>query len=262
MDVSAHLLANIAGAHIREMRMLFIELCGVFWIAAEMLILFFMIEARRHVGRHPVPAGPVWDAFATRRAILFCMVASIFLLAVLVRPFLWVPLHIQLQDGPVSVYSAATADFLAVQRHLAVWAGFVTVWVILEMAIVYQGYRTYQALCRRLDDGAGAAPGGAGVGFVLPLLLIVGFAVTAGLVAIPATAADTVPDGGGQPVNDWAQVLTISESWLSPYRNAVYLYLRLSGIVWIGVEWVAAAVLLRAHGRIRRVLRIRKGLLL
>lgn len=32
----------------------------------------------------------------------------------------------------------------------------------------------------------------------------------------------------------------------APYRNAMYLYLRLAGIVWIAVEWTAAILLWRA----------------
>ncbi len=31
-----------------------------------------------------------------------------------------------------------------------------------------------------------------------------------------------------------------------PYRNAVYLFLRLAGAVWIAVEWIAAFLLWRA----------------
>jgi len=33
----------------------------------------------------------------------------------------------------------------------------------------------------------------------------------------------------------------------APYRNAMYLYLRLAGIVWIAVEWTAAILLWRAY---------------
>lgn len=32
-----------------------------------------------------------------------------------------------------------------------------------------------------------------------------------------------------------------------PYRNAVYLFLRIAGAVWIAVEWVAAMLLWRAY---------------
>jgi len=33
----------------------------------------------------------------------------------------------------------------------------------------------------------------------------------------------------------------------APYRNAMYLYLRLAGVVWIAVEWTAAFLLWRAY---------------
>ena len=35
------------------------------------------------------------------------------------------------------------------------------------------------------------------------------------------------------------------------YRNAVYLYLRLAGIVWVAVEWAAALLLWRAYRILR-----------
>jgi hypothetical protein len=37
-----------------------------------------------------------------------------------------------------------------------------------------------------------------------------------------------------------------------PLRNLVYLALRLAGVVWIAVEWVAALYLIRAFALLRR----------
>ncbi|MFP4502989.1 MAG: hypothetical protein ACLFTT_18500 [Candidatus Hydrogenedentota bacterium] len=31
------------------------------------------------------------------------------------------------------------------------------------------------------------------------------------------------------------------------YRNALYLYLRMAGVAWIAVEWMAAVILWRAY---------------
>ncbi len=73
MEATANMLTDIAGPQAREARMLLIELCGVFWIAAEMVILFFLLEARRHLARNPISATPVWDRVATRRAVLFVL---------------------------------------------------------------------------------------------------------------------------------------------------------------------------------------------
>jgi hypothetical protein len=259
MDVSVNFLRDVSGAEARETRILFIELCGAFWVAAEMLILFFMLEARRHLGRNPVPAVPIWDRLATRRALFYFSFLAAVLAFVICRPFIWLPLHDVLRNGPLSVQTAAVYDFLAVQRHLAVWAAFVTLWVLLESTIVYQGYRCYQLLRSRLLCGPSepAAPGPAH-SHILTLLVIC-FLLTLGAFAGPAFAAPKVAYGSTEVVGDWSQVLALSESWLVPYRNAVYLYLRLAGILWIGVEWVAAVVLWRSHLLVSRALRANTG---
>ena len=36
------------------------------------------------------------------------------------------------------------------------------------------------------------------------------------------------------------------------YRNALYLWLRIAGVAWIAVEWVAGIVLWRAYVHLRR----------
>lgn len=41
----------------------------------------------------------------------------------------------------------------------------------------------------------------------------------------------------------------------APYRNAIYLWLRIAGILWITVEWVAGIVLWRAWVHLRRAAR-------
>jgi hypothetical protein len=39
------------------------------------------------------------------------------------------------------------------------------------------------------------------------------------------------------------------------YRNALYLYLRLAGVAWITVEWVAAFLVWRVYGLARAAVR-------
>lgn len=260
MDVSAEILRDIAGARARESSMLLIELCGVFWIAAEMIILFFVIEARRHVGRSPLPAAPVWDRAATRRAVIFALAVFGVLGTVVIRPMVWAPLSARLRSGSLDLSSAAMHDFFAVHRHLVVWVAFVTVWVVLEAAIVYQGYRAYRLFRNRILVNASGLPGTRRVRHsTLALLLLVALAAV-GMFAAPAFAAQAVVAPSPKSMNAWSQVLLISESWLFPYRNAVYLYLRLAGVVWISVEWIAAVVLWRAHLLVHHALRARRGL--
>ncbi|HNR30681.1 MAG TPA: hypothetical protein PKI11_07310 [Candidatus Hydrogenedentes bacterium] len=42
-----------------------------------------------------------------------------------------------------------------------------------------------------------------------------------------------------------------AEGDVAPYRNALYLYLRVAGVVWIAVEWVAAIILWHAYRFLR-----------
>lgn len=49
--------------------------------------------------------------------------------------------------------------------------------------------------------------------------------------------------------------LAEAETACAQHRNAVYLYLRIAGIVWIVVEWVAAVVLWRTYRLLRAVQR-------
>ena len=94
--------------------------------------------------------------------------------------------------------------------HLAVWALFVTAWVGLEAAIVYHGYRGYRLLGGLLPRGA----------VVVPL--------TVGLLATAHAAPGNI------------------DAVLEPWRNAMYLYLRVAGVFWIALEWVAAVLLWRS----------------
>ncbi len=40
----------------------------------------------------------------------------------------------------------------------------------------------------------------------------------------------------------------------APYRNALYLYLRLAGVVWIAVEWIAAFLLWRTYRMVAKAI--------
>ncbi len=265
------MLRDIAGTEAREMRILFIELCGVFWIVAELVILFFVIEARRHLGRSPISAVPLWDRVSTRRALLFMLFALAALGAVVLRPLFWTPLSWRIQTGPLDVSAAAMLDFHAVLRHLTVWAAFVTVWVILEGAMVYQGYSAYRLFRKLVLAGGGGATrnsagktvgispdgssGGQGGQASLVVLLLLGAFLAAGIVAAPVFAAQALNAPAAKAVDSWEQVVQLSENGLYPYRNALYLYLRIAGVVWIGVEWIAAFVLWRAWRVVDHALR-------
>ena len=255
-----NILTDIAGAQARETRVLVIELCGVFWIAAELVILFFVIEARRHLGRSPVPAKPVWDRVASLRACIFIAFMVAALSAVIARPAIWVPLSARLQRGSLDVNAAALHDFHALLRHLTVWAAFVTVWVVLEGAIVYQGCRAYRVFRNRIPQVPNGLPASPGIRKSAILLLLLGAALAAEILAAPAFAARATALSSAKAADHWSEVVQISENWLCPYRNAVYLYLRVAGGVWISVEWIAASVLWRTWRLVDQILRVKGSL--
>lgn len=56
--------------------------------------------------------------------------------------------------------------------------------------------------------------------------------------------------GAAEP-GDAMQAIRQAEADGIPARNAVYLFLRLAGIVWIAVEWSAALILWRVYRLLR-----------
>ena len=61
--------------------------------------------------------------------------------------------------------------------------------------------------------------------------------LTLGVTLLLATSAVALDDETA------CRILEEAKAAGQPYRNAVYLYLRLAGIAWIGAEWVAAVLL-------------------
>lgn len=57
-----------------------------------------------------------------------------------------------------------------------------------------------------------------------------------------------------QPVGLY-QLLQEAQLQDAPYRNAVYLYLRVAGVVWVAVEWLAAIILWRAYRLLTRAVK-------
>jgi hypothetical protein len=77
--------------------------------------------------------------------------------------------------------------------------------------------------------------------------LLLGACLLAGMTA--AMAGESV-----SPALDALQTVHAADA---PYRNALYLWLRIAGIAWISVEWVAGIVLWRAYVHLRRAARER-----
>lgn len=195
-----------------------LESAGLFWIGAELAILFMMMAARRYV--QALPLFPHFELRndEKRRARAWCygflFVAAIVLGRHAVATFAPLP-----QDaGPLLISR--------MRVHLGVWSGFVTAWVGLEVAIVYQGLRGYLALKALIGSAASKT--------ARPAKPSAAMLCLAGVFLLHASAP--------------AQML-LAEARVANqvYYNAMYLYLRLAGVVWILAEWVAALILWRAY---------------
>jgi len=201
------------------------ECAGVFWLWAELAILFAVREGRSVLLGKPRPS---WLLRLLSWSAVFCVV----LFPLLFRGWFLTGAATLATSSP-QPETLAAAYTQGVLIHLAVWSIFVLAWVLLESLIVYEGARTYgvfSARCRRLLNASAA------------LLLL-------SVAALPAYATALTPLGGAVQAADEA---------LQPYRNAVYLHLRLAGVAWILVEWIAAVLLWRGQALLWKTVHLRK----
>ena len=195
-----------------------LESAGLFWIAAELAILFLMTAARRHLLTRPLPPHLDLQDSEKRRARVW-LVAFLFLAAIVLCRHVVYALAPLPQDVSPLLISR-------VRVHLAVWTAFITAWVALEVAIVYQGLRAYLALKALIPPPAPPPVRPALAMLCLAAVFLLHAAAPAQTLLAEARAANQV------------------------YYNAMYLYLRLAGVVWILAEWAAALILWRAYALI------------
>ncbi|NIA12436.1 MAG: hypothetical protein GWP08_00040 [Nitrospiraceae bacterium] len=226
-------------ARTQHAAMLLFEGAGLFWLLAEMAILLLVLSGRRHVSSEPLPDRFAPTAHEIRRGAAW-LGAFVVLTAVVWGRHVWLPpVYVTLQraaetGGTVAADALTRQYTVRLHTHLAIWSGFVTLWVVFETLIVYHGWRGYRRLRVVLgaEENAGHGPGRRGVAVAMVM-------VCAGLslAAWRATADEGTALG----------VLRAAEARNVVHRNAVYLYLRLAGAVWILVEWIAALVLWRTY---------------
>lgn len=215
---------------------LLIEAAGLFWIGAELAILLAMTTALRHLRATPLPPRFSLTSADWRRALWGTL--SLILLAALLfgRHWFITPYHaaIQLQaETPpqTPVDAIATIYNTRAHLHLIIWCAFIATWVALEIAIVSSGLKIYRQLLR-----------------VLAAALLTIYLSNTSLLMTPLTAyAEPTPEH-----DTLAQAFQSAYDYDAPVRNAVHLYLRIAGVVWITVEWVAAVVLVLAYRHLRR----------
>lgn len=194
------------------------ESIGLFWLWAEVVILFAMREAR-HTLQHASPRP--WKM----RLLAWHGFFGVFAAAVLWRYYFTF-------SGPPWDQAIAPWYIEQTKWHLAVWSGFVLGWVVLESAIVFEGARAYSRFARLCR-------------VAIPALALVAFTGLAGVAHAEAFFA------GASDM----QSLRDAEVELQVWRQGVYLYLRVAGIVWVAVEWLAAVLLWRGQGLLWRVAR-------
>ncbi len=221
-----------------------VESAGLFWLLAEFLILFAVLAGRRYLETDPVSRTFRWTGRDTQRALTLGVLFGVLAVFTYGRHVFLLPVHAFLLVQP----DAADAAFLDAvaqmtrQRngeHLVLWAAFVTGWVVLEVLIVYHGWRGHLLLRRLLDSSS--PPSGGFTGNSRG-----GAVVVAGLLAfllVPVAGAVTAL----QADNGLVQTMRAAYAAQTGYRDALYLYLRLAGVVWILVEWGAAVILWRAY---------------
>jgi hypothetical protein len=132
-------------------RQLVIEGAGLFWLGAEVAILFGALLARHHLETTPGCPRLAFQRRDALRAIGWAAVFLLFSAVVLGRHFVLAqPQHLE------DIEVAAVVLQARHREHLAVWAAFVAGWVALEAMIVYHGYRGYMAFRKAVDARVGA----------------------------------------------------------------------------------------------------------
>ncbi len=135
-------LDPIVGAHGQFVREFFIEVAGVFWIGAEVLILFVVTAALRHFEARPLPPKFALTAREKRRALWWSGGLVLLCVGAFGRHVVVAPIHTALAalESPLAGEVEAIY-FSRAHIHLAVWCLFILTWVVLEAAIVLQGLR-------------------------------------------------------------------------------------------------------------------------
>lgn len=190
-----------------------VEFAGAFWVAAEYGILCLVIMGRYHLEH--CPESRTLSVPPRLRLLLmgFLLKPALIFVAVVLRFFF----RARAQGELLSIEYAIGQETL----HLLIWSCFVTGWVVLEIAIVYQGWRVFNALQKLL----------------LPTNFSIAPRPLVGLLLLSTALLSA---------NVAAAELTGLHAALVPAQNMLYFYLRVAGVVWIAVEWVAAYLLVRS----------------
>jgi len=142
---AAELPPVIESARVEFQRQLLAESAGVFWVAAEVAILFFMGVAARILEVRPLPQAIGLTGTEVRRAwragaLILALAAFVF-----GRHLVWPPLPTAFEtiaaSGEDVLARARDAVLERAHTHAVLWCTLITAWMVLEIAIVIQGIR-------------------------------------------------------------------------------------------------------------------------
>lgn len=232
----------------RFRREMVIEGAGLFWIAAELAILFAVTVGGRVLRQRPLPErltltrGERWLAIGlvACSAGLVALVFGRFLVTPPMPVAIEMAAELDRPEMPRAVYAALSEH---TRVHVAIWCAFIAAWVGLETAIVVQGIRAFHALSRLTRVKSFPIPATAASALVLGVFTLWATDVSAQFEHAVEMALQSGYKGA---LND-AQ---------AGYRF-VELYLRVAGTVWVFVEWIAAMYLIRGYWMLRRFFRDR-----
>jgi len=151
-DAADEIAGAILQARALHFRHAAIETAGLFWAAVELLILYAVLVARRYLGEHPLPAALALTRTERRRAWVWACVFACVSALLYARHTVLTPVHRLLESAEtgVTLASVSSAYGERVHEHLAIWAAFITLWVVLEILIVYHGWRAFCLLRARI----------------------------------------------------------------------------------------------------------------
>lgn len=225
--------AAITYAYRRHVMTLLTEGAGLFWVFAELVILFLVIPISERLCENPINTALVPTRGELQRIIVWTAAFVIATFAVFGRHLIWPPAYVLLANPAIALEQFSAILLVRERTHLALWTGFVTLWVLLEILIVCYGIRSYRRLRELL--GIRNPESSSPMNSAAALLLAVGCALGVSMVSQglePETVRET---------------LHAADAANAPFRNALYLYLRIAGVVWIVVEWIAAVFLWKGY---------------
>lgn len=137
-------------AHSVFLEQMVFELAGLFWLLAELVILFAVLAARDHLKHNPTSPRLTLNRGLRKRAVLWGVCFALLVLLTQCRHLCWPPVYrVLLDHAPIIVPNIGEMQAMFVARnhaHWGIWAGFIAGWVLLEILIVYHGYRGYRTL--------------------------------------------------------------------------------------------------------------------